>query len=91
MTHSTDAAVCRDAAKAVEDMKAGFCCCALGLPGDKIRDDFAAIFSPEPSDEQEQDNLSVYGWYGRPNTEENRNARVVALCMMAAMVEAGDA
>ena len=104
--HAVVAAIYLDAAKLFEDGKVkdtgqGACSAIAeamnptihhSLAYDKERHaekspvhDFTAIFSPN-------DDARYYWGDGWGDTQEERNnARVVALCFMAAMVEAGDA
>lgn len=67
------------------------CCTALrrvaGDDWDQASDligRFEKVFMPEGRD-------SCSCWYGAPENPNNQGPRVLALCFMAAMVEAGDA
>ena len=46
---------------------------------------FTAMFSPDSLPEDHE----THGWYGAP-TKAARDARVIALCLAAAMAETGD-
>lgn len=86
------------AARNVELQKESFACIAVGtaatcfgrLYDGEERQIFEELFSPESTDERDLRPLAN-GWYGPWHDDEARNARVLALCFMAAMVEAGDA
>ena len=78
------------AASEIADGFGSFACCEIGLPGDPARERFTKFFRPMVKDNCDpcpREN----GWYGQARDMEARAARVVALCFMAAMVEAGDA
>jgi hypothetical protein len=80
------AAVYRKAAKLVEDMECSYACEAIGEVMDCIgfahEQDHPALRLLKPQ------RLSTCGGYW--HSDNGRDARVLGLCLMAAIVEAGD-
>ena len=74
----------REAAKLIEDGEECFCCIAIdkvcGKSFSKERDYFERIVNPPINDLRT-------GWYGRISDTKNLNARVIALCLAAAVAE----
>ena len=85
------AATYRNAARAMERTEYRSCCgaiceshskrCTCSVPDGPVKS-FAAVFRDA--------GCGTY-WWGEPGEQENLDARIFALCLMAAMVEAGDA
>ena len=79
------AALYRKTAQFIEQRGQGACCYSLSKCGARGNEhmNFAAFFKPQ--------NCGPY-WWGVPSWEPNYHGpRILALCFMAAMVEAGDA
>lgn len=85
------AAIYRKAAKMIEDKQACSSCIALDFAGagEESRRKYSAVFRPEKPD----DPAGIFWWRdcGCHGTRRYRDPRILALCFMAAMVEAGDA
>ena len=82
---STDAAVYREAARQIEEGIQIWTCNALECLGASPIP-YAALFKPE--DEHFD---GSWGTRWSDSYEERQDCRILALCFMAAMVEAGDA
>lgn len=79
----------RRAARLIENNKADMSCWAIN----QARTNGREILGRSPQREKYENTFVIDapdGHFG-PNNEENRGVRIVALCFMAAMVEAGDA
>lgn len=95
-TPSRSAAIYRKAAKLLEDERECFACCAISVAVHGktyalqecagARALFVSKFRPHTYD----GNGPFFGYYTDDPVQAN-DARILALCFMAAMVEAGDA
>lgn len=90
------AMACRLAAQQVEreagDNQNGCCTALLGTVGLDLTHRFGDLFRPtfEEQDAYLGERRCIY-WMGNPLNPTTQDARVLAICMFAAMVEAGDA